>query len=207
VLKTVLGVSGKGHHHIASKEISFASIAPFLHKEWQQRRPVLAEPWLERLLDFSTQWLISAQGAIECIGTTLCHNDAKGRYLSNEVGEEKALLGTFYPFLEQHKQTVVPLLKKIAEQGYFGHVGVDTFIYLNTENDPTLHPVVEINTRKTMGYVALAFQKRYAPNQQIQLAYTPGEAGLLPSGITLPKGKVIRFKRNLQVLSKSVKPI
>lgn len=48
--------------------------------------------------------------------------------------------------------------------------------------DDTLHPIVEINLRKTMGWLALKLQKN--------LSYQKGGEGLLPSHLektTFPK--------------------
>jgi hypothetical protein len=71
-----------------------------------------------------------------------------------------------FPFLQDHCKKAIPLLGKIAEVGYFGHVGIDAMLYTLPEDPHTLHlhPVVEINARKTMGWAALAFQRRYFPD-------------------------------------------
>ena len=196
VLKTCFGVSGGGH----LIETSPTTATPFfLEKEWKHNRPVIAEPWVERILDFSTQWMIEKNSLISFIGSTLCNNTLRGQYRSTSVGDEAILFGSYLPFLEEHKVIVSPLLQQIAQEGYVGHIGIDAMVYLHPDHHcPTLHPVVEINARKTMGWIALAFQKKHYPNQHIQLSYGPAQEGLLPQAIQLPNGKQLRFSRNLQ---------
>ena len=57
--------------------------------------------------------------------------------------------------------------------GYFGNVGIDAMVY-RSENGPQLHPIVEINARKTMGFAALELQKRHFPNKTITLSFHAG---------------------------------
>src|SRR5262249_54997975 len=57
VLKTCYGLSGRGHHLIYP-QTSFDQILAFCQKEWALHRPLIGEPWLERVVDFSTQWFI-----------------------------------------------------------------------------------------------------------------------------------------------------
>ena len=78
-------------------------------------------------------------------------------------------------------------------------------IYLHPETKLVqLHPVVEINARKTMGWVAIAFQQKYHSRDCIEFQFcsetpgTPRTQGLLPSTLTLTSGKQVQFKRNIQ---------
>jgi hypothetical protein len=200
VLKTCFGVSGKGHLVIDHRyPVSSEKIDRFLMPEWQAKRPVLAEPWVKRHLDFSTQWLIAPDSTISCVGATLCKNDAQGRHLGNVVGNETQLFGSFFHFLETHKQKAELALKTMAEQGYFGHVGFDAMVY-EYENTIHLQPVVEINARKTMGWVALDVQKRHFPTQNILLSYLPSDKpGYLPSKLMRTTGQVTTFSRQLNI--------
>jgi predicted ATP-grasp superfamily ATP-dependent carboligase len=79
--------------------------------------------------------------------------------------------------------------------GYFGNVGIDAMLY---GSPVTLHPIVEINARKTMGWVALEVQKRHFPNQTLTLSYAKNSAeGWLPSslGDTLFTRQLMIFAR------------
>ncbi len=192
VLKTCFGVSGKGHLFLPSPHMK-----KFAEQEFEQSRPLIAEPWVERKLDFSTQWMIEPDQKIECLGATVCVNDQRGQYNSNKVGDLPFLFGKYFPFLELHKEKVFPILQKMAALGYFGNVGIDAMIWGNDQ----LHPVVEINARKTMGWVALEISKRRFPKQTIALSYLTKSnlTNLLPDAIVQKDGSLLHFPKKLIV--------
>ena len=108
VFKTCFGVSGQGHF------IWDKAAAPdpqrlkrFLDREWQEKRPVIGEPWVKRVLDFSTQWKIGAQ--IHYLGSTLCETSDKGVHKQNIVGEESLILGEIISFLYAHRKLCAQL--------------------------------------------------------------------------------------------------
>lgn len=201
VLKTCYGVSGKGHLLIEADASSMQKkIDVFLNKEWALSRPVIAEPWVDRLLDFSTQWSISPDKEISFLGSTRCENAPNGQYRSNQVGNEDILFSNYLPFLKEHKTLVKPVLEKMADMGYFGAVGIDAMVYRNCDTQQVeLHPIVEINARKTMGWAALAFQQRHCPDQNVEFQFSHHPQGLLPSSIIAGDGSQVFFKRNIQV--------
>jgi hypothetical protein len=192
VLKSCFGVSGKGHLFLPSEHTK-----KFAEKEFSAARPVIAEPWVERKLDFSTQWLIHPDQKIEYLGATICISDHRGRYNANKVGDLPFLFGNYFPLLEKHREIVFPILQKMVTEGYFGNVGIDAMIWGNDK----LHPVVEINARKTMGWIALEILKRRFPKQTIALSYLTESklSNLLPNAIVQKNGSLIHFSRKLVV--------
>lgn len=162
VLKTPFGTAGNGHF-----------LNPNVKRLYMT--PIIGEPWVERVMDFSTQW---EHG--ELVGVTVFENEPNGTYKGTYVGEVESWA------LEEHLNIAEPLIKKIGEMGYSGHLGIDAFIYL-WEGKKQLHPIVEINGRKTMSWVALQMSQK-------RLTYTRLKEGLLPSSLgTTP------FSRNLKV--------
>ena len=198
VLKTCFGVSGKGHLLI-DERTSWEKIHSFAVKEWNKQLPVIAEPWVKRVLDFSTQWHIDQTGNLSYIGPTICKNDDRGRYQFNLVGDEKSLFPTHLPFLLEHKKAVEDILRSIAKMGFFGNIGIDAMLYTLDENPDRilLHPVVEINARKTMGWAALQFQKRYFPNETVRFSFSSSQKGFLPEFVESKQGKKVGFSRNI----------
>lgn len=194
VLKTCYGVSGKGHFIIETEE--WKRIAFFLQGEWKKNLPVIAEPWVERILDFSTQWLIDKNGEVLYLGSTICKNDRRGQYQHNEVGDEKMLFGDYFTYLIEHRQKAESMLHLIASKGFFGNVGIDAMLY-NFAQNTHLQPIVEINARKTMGWAAIAFQKRHFPNGKIRFRFAQGQEGFLPKFLVLKHAKKVTFQRNL----------
>ena len=89
----------------------------------------------------------------------------------------KTLIGKEIPFLEEHLEYVKVPLKLICDAGFVGNLGIDAMSYNNT-----LHPIVEINLRKTFGWLALELGR--------SLSYEKAGQGLLPTHlekITFPK--------------------
>ncbi len=190
VLKSCFGLSGQGHLLLPAP---LEKIKSFAAREFNAGRPLIAEPWVLRKLDFSTQWMITPDQSISYLGSTILLNDEKGRYAGTQVGNEEKIFGLYFSQLEQHKETAMRALKKMAALGFFGNVGIDAMVW----GSDALHPIVEINARKTMGWVALQIAKRLFPNQTIKVHYGAASRGLLPQGIIKPNGEVLKFHRNL----------
>jgi hypothetical protein len=194
VFKTCFGLSGKGHFHWDPEHPE--KIYPLLEREWKENRPVIGEPWVKRTFDFSTQWLIGAE--IDYLGATLCESDDKGVHRQNTVGEESILFGKNLPFLLQHKQVVLPILQEMQSLGFFGNVGIDAFIY----EESKLHPVVEINARKTMGWAALEIQRKHFPDLMLSLQFLKNaDRNFLPSRLMRSDQKHVQFTRCLNLFT------
>ncbi len=177
VLKTCYGLSGQGHFHLSSDE-STAKAHAFAKAEWQQNRPILAEPWVKRILDFSTQWYVTKK-EIEYCGATICENDKFGRYLGTRVGDEKELFQHYLPFLEIQKERCLQILMTMVAKGFFGHAGIDAMVY-ELDAKIQLHPLVEINARKTMGWVALEIAKRHFSGRALRIALNKSDISSSP---------------------------
>jgi hypothetical protein len=167
VLKTCFGFAGRGRFILESPEY-FAKIQKDVVTVFEKGQLLIGEPWVDREMDFSTQWMIDKEPIF--LGTTRMENTERGSYCKTFVGAE-------IPFLEEHLECVKVPLKHICDAGYRGNLGIDAMVY-----DNTLHPIVEINLRKTMGWLALKLQHN--------LSYENKGTGLLPTHlekITFPK--------------------
>lgn len=193
VLKSCFGVSGRGHCHLFKRETALQ----FLRGQWALHLPAIAEPWVERILDFSTQWKIEKDKTIAYCGSTICKNDARGGFLGNIVGEEGFLFGAHLSFVEGHRKWVLPVLKDIADQGYWGHVGFDAMIY-RWKGRLALQPIVEINVRKTMGWLALHILERQERKGLLAIEMQRGAhpKNLLPNALQ-QEGKSRKAHRSL----------
>ncbi|NGX59700.1 MAG: hypothetical protein KR126chlam3_00856 [Chlamydiae bacterium] len=165
----------KSCYKTAGSELIFSDTPEariFCEAEWDRDLPVIAEPLVERILDFSTQWVISSGGEIAYLGATICKTSSQGAHKSNIAGDSPP------SFVEEQKAVAMEVLQEMADLGYFGEVGIDAMIY----NQNQLQPIVAINARKTLGWVALMVQKRKYPKEIIELSYLPSEkTGPLPN--------------------------
>lgn len=171
VLKTAFGTAGSGHFHVGGKR----DLSSYLRRQFSKDLPVIGEPWVDRVFDFSTQWVVSKE-KIECLGATIFENRPSGSYLATFAGKP---FSQYEWALEEHLSVAQPLMREIVEMGFFGNLGVDAFVYQEGGREK-LHPVVEINGRKTMSWVALTLQQKQFPNQILRFSFEKGETGLLP---------------------------
>jgi uncharacterized ferritin-like protein (DUF455 family) len=132
---------------------------------------VIAEPWLERVMDFSALYEMKA-GKVDLVGMTRIENDAAGRFRGISVAPKwsKLLAKEVAEFLFSDVQCMQWYERKIPEAiasllpGYAGPVGVDAMVYRRSDGTLALRHVVELNVRMTMGRVALELQRKLAPS-------------------------------------------
>ena len=94
VFKTCFGTAGRGHMVVdPQKPVEIARLINFLQKEWRAGRSIVAQPWMERVLDFSTQWKITPEKECVFLGATICETDERGQYRGNWVGDTPTLFG------------------------------------------------------------------------------------------------------------------
>lgn len=202
VLKTCFGLSGRGNWRIEEK-IPCPELLSFCEKEWRQKRPIIAEPWLDRLYDFSTQWLIHPNQQIDWIGATRFETDVHGIYQGTRAGPEAVLFNDCESFLRQHCEVALKVLKDIAALGFFGYIGIDALLYRNSQNQSiSLYPLVEINGRQTMSLVALRLQQRICPDRILTVTFREDDShqlSLLPMQLIHTKRKTIHFHKKLTV--------
>lgn len=140
VLKRLHGVAGRGHE---MREHCF-------EKFIKEHAPVIAQKWWPRITDFSTQWMLSEKKEIRFLGSCLMKNTQKGGFKEVCVNTRFALDS----ILETHQEA----LSQLSSLGYFGPVGIDGLFYGNPAN-PKAIPILEINPRKTMGWLTLKMQE------------------------------------------------
>lgn len=171
VLKTPFGTAGRGHFLIPGS----SHLPQFLRKELA-KGPLIGEPWVERILDFSTQWKDG-----ELLGATRFENAPNGSYRATLAGPRETVFAGSTWALEEHLAAVQPLLQEIHALGFFGHLGIDAFIYKRNGKE-ALQPVVEINGRKTMSWAALKIQEKTCPGKILCFSFSPSGGIALENG-------------------------
>ena len=127
---------------------------------------VTVEPWHNKVIDISYQFEI-AQGKVKYMGKTFLENDSKGRYIRNYLTEHINIQEDAWSFLEARQSEVVAILEESLAQSnystnYEGWIGVDTILYSNAQGVLKFHPMLEINSRFTMGAIALKMRNYLA---------------------------------------------
>lgn len=181
VLKAALSSSGRGHLIFLAPSFDEQKAQSFVNKEWSKQLPVVAQPWMHRVLDFSTQWEITPDQQVKYLGATICENDGMGRYQASIVGDLQTYFSSYPSALDEQINFVRKILPKIMQLGYFGSLGFDAMIFKTADNRLHLHPLVEINARKTMGWAALKIQQKHFPEKTVRMSYTNSASeGFLP---------------------------
>ena len=194
VLKTDQGFAGLGHCIFNENQIEKA--VQFGKKIWRRGDRILLEPWVERILDFSSQWEISVQGEIVCLGVTKFFNNPLGGYLGTVVGQRDQLFGPLDIFVVEHLRFCEKYLFGLFKEGYYGCLGIDAMVYKCPErHTPRLHPILEVNARMTMSSAVLRFWKKW---EYLRTAFFTFKEVSSPTLGLLPNG----FKRQLIIDSK-----
>jgi hypothetical protein len=126
---------------------------------------VSLEKALDKQLDFSMHFEISPEGETRFIGYSVFQTNAKGAYeksfLACREELEKKITAYIPPdLLIRVKAQLIRLIGAIYSPCYVGNIGVDMLVYLSG-NQYRLHPCVEINMRKSMGFSAIRLFERY----------------------------------------------
>ena len=170
VLKATLSASASNRVFARGGEPLSESTQRWATKILNWQGAILAEPWLERITDFSIQ--IDVDSEVHLRGQTFFSNDTKGRYLSNRIdkrpsgipSEVQQLLGS-----RETKDMIEKTWRGVGDaliaEGYSGPVGIDAFVYRDNSGRPQLKSLVEANPRYTFGRVAIELRRHIPPGQ------------------------------------------
>ena len=170
LLKSAFACAGRGHKRV-TPSCPDAEVRAWLEKMLSSHAGIVVEPWLERVLDFSSLYEISAEGEVKYIGMTEIENDSAGRFLGTKVFSKwgSGIEPTVAEFLFREAGVMSWYRSKIPDalsellSGYVGPVGVDAMVYRKPDGVLALRHVIELNVRMTMGRVALELLKKSKP--------------------------------------------
>ncbi|MEC8379169.1 MAG: DUF455 family protein [Myxococcota bacterium] len=167
VLKSEFGTAGRQTIRLSKGPLSVS------HRNWINRQLrtqcIVAEPWLNRVMDLSVQLSVSKNGNIALLGWNRFWTTANGQYRGHWLGSiHRHLPERFRRWMYKVggskglnliiNQVVQRVGKSLADNGYFGTAGIDMLIHLRNGKF-TFRPIVEVNPRYTMGQMAIEAQK------------------------------------------------
>ena len=127
-------------------------------RKWALRRlskgeTLIFQPWLEVLREYGVVMEIACDGAIEVYGISDLQTNGAGTGRGYLLGRPPT------PQRQAELEGVARLVgARLFREGYYGPVGIDAL-----EHVGGLHPLLEINARYTMGFVALAVERSLNP--------------------------------------------
>jgi uncharacterized ferritin-like protein (DUF455 family) len=179
--------SASGRHRLVGEINSLPwseqplSLRKWFEKAWQKDESPIVQPLFERVFDISVQGRVDVEQGntkVHVHGMTRVLNLPNGQYAGTCVGRilsglEESHLRFWYEQKPQTFGSVENALRHfaheagqaLAESGFRGAFGIDSFVFRKSADQFGLYPLVEINPRFTMGRVALALEKRMAPGR------------------------------------------
>jgi hypothetical protein len=170
-VKESFGVAGSNAMRLFEPEI-LPTQKRWLANAFTHKRELVVEPWLERLLDFSVQLEMSERGLKLC-GYTGLLNDARGQFIANfaESHHHKRIpakiISLFHEppdisqrMLDFYGEVFAALEAELRRVEFTGPIGIDAFVYRDTNGATKLKPIVEINPRYTMGRVLVELMRQ-----------------------------------------------
>ncbi len=167
LLKSDYSNAGRGHRLLVDGKLAEAD-RRWLESQLKNHGAVVAEPYLNKVCDFSVQYERDAAGCVQLVGMTHVLNDKQGRFLGCRVLPKWAsgLAPEVAKFLFSEAKIESLYREQLAEilasqlDGYVGPLGVDAMVYRDLDDRLQLRAVVELNCRVTMGRVALGLMKK-----------------------------------------------
>lgn len=162
VLKEPWSSSGRGVKFIAEKLTT-------AERNWamntlQRQGRLMVEPLYDKVADLGMEFVADAEG-VHYVGLSLFHTQ-RSAYTGNIVAseaEKQSLLESIIgqetpidePLLREVRESICHLLSPHLRGVYVGPLGVDMMV-VRADGELRLHPMVEINLRRTMGHVAIS---------------------------------------------------
>ncbi len=143
----------------------------------QQQGAVVVEPWLDRVLDFSVQYQMEAEG-LRLLGFVRLINDSRGQFRAVQCGPKiwDGVDPGIVRFLHEGSLAIYDnelrgtLECHLRHHGYLGPVGIDAMVYRSESRELKLKPLVEINPRYTMGSVVWELRRRVASGRSVRFS-------------------------------------
>lgn len=166
VLKEPWSSSGRGVRYVESLTDALGNWA---RNVIQRQSCLMVEPHYDKLLDFGMEFTVDAQG-VSYRGLSV-FSTINGFYTGNVVASEGEKMEHIVAacqtwdasltkaFLASSASAICQLLAPHLTGIYNGPFGVDMMI-VRTADGLRLHPMVEINLRRTMGHVAIDLYER-----------------------------------------------
>lgn len=160
------------------------------HQHWIQRRLaadgyLFFEPWLtireEVGLQFSLPQQTIGTPRLEGITPLLC--DAQGGYRGSRFSLAETVPEKWQAAIEVALQAA----ERLQQLGYFGPLGIDAVQYERRNGDVLIRPLQDINTRFTMGRLALGFQQVLSKSEHgVWRHFTANDTIISPSSVASP---------------------
>jgi hypothetical protein len=125
---------------------------------WAARRlargePLVFQPWLEVRREYGVVLEVSSEGSHRLLGVSDLRTNGAGTGVGYVLGRPPAPRR-----MQELEEVATVVCGRLRAEGYEGPAGFDAL-----EHAGGLHPLLEVNARYTMGFVALAAERELRP--------------------------------------------
>ncbi len=160
VLKPLFSAAGRGLLRGRGTRLDDGSevrVASAVGRLFERDSGALLEPWVDRVDDFGCVGEVPPDAAIRIVGVHRILVDVAGRF----GGIELCADGSAHPALaadaaERLQDVARRVGEWLAEHGFEGPFGVDSYRYRAADGTIALHPLGEVNPRFSFGRIARA---------------------------------------------------
>ncbi|MFA5329937.1 MAG: hypothetical protein WC384_19225 [Prolixibacteraceae bacterium] len=165
VLKAPVSSSGRGIQIIRKTKLNESN------KQWisgifKQQKYLIAEPYLQKVIDLSFQFKILPDSKVSYSGFSIFETNSNGQYKGTLIHSDlKTILPeenteTLMEMIESTAQIITDLLpSSVYSNWHRGFLGVDAMLFRDNEKI-YMQPCIEINSRLNMGVLARFIEKR-----------------------------------------------
>ena len=177
VLKAPMSSSGRGIQ-IIRKPILNTSNKQWISGILNQQKYLIAEPFLDKVLDFSFQFKISSDEP-KYLGYSVFETNSNGQYQSTLIHPE--INQAINSEMETKIGATALMLKEALKDSVYakmhrGFLGIDAMIYREKEG-LKIQPCIEINSRMNMGILTTQIEKKTHDDSTGKFALFYGSRG------------------------------
>lgn len=152
--------SSSGRGVLATEELNIRQVEEWVTGSIRKQGSVMAEKKIERALDLATLWNVNENRTPEFLGLSVTKSDGRGKYVGNMFGSQRAIENYIKRYTDYLNEIVIEkqkgFISKHIAPFYRGLLGIDMII----DENGILFPCIEVNLRRTMGHVALTYDKK-----------------------------------------------
>jgi len=166
LVKSPYSSSGRGLLRLSPGKLA-QSERQILTGMLKKQSRVSIEKLLDKRLDFSMHFEITLERKTQFLGYSIFQTNAKGAYEKSRLAGQECLEKQIIRQIDADticriRAALTEKIQEIYSPYYTGVLGVDMLVYQSNDS-LRLHPCVEINMRKSMGYLAIRLAEKYLP--------------------------------------------
>lgn len=168
VLKAPWSSSGRGNRYWLSDREVDNHLLGWCDNIIRKQHALMVEPLYNKVLDFGAEFYASGNGCVEYLGLSMfrtVHGVYRGNLLMSERQKEEVLESYISAdLMSKVRNRIALLMGELLGNTYIGPFGVDMMVVSGAKkgkpfDEFLLHPMVELNLRRTMGHVALSLSE------------------------------------------------